>query len=143
MSAPIAIVLGEGILRRLVIPSVRGPVLAVQLFVEGGPVPLRATGLPDEEITLVAVHLRHRIGERHRRCGRVLLRRTTIETDHQLATGNLLVFASHGDAPLDAVTVQPEDPINGPWLDAAGLDAVEGKPARLELRHQPVAGHGD
>lgn len=143
MSGPIVIVLGEGILHRLVIPSVSGPVLAVQLLVEGGPVPLRATGLPEEPVALFAVHLHHRTGERRRRCGHVLVRRTTIETDHQLAAGPTLLFASHGDAPLDAVTIQPDDPSDGPWLDTAALEAVEGKPVRLELHHQPAAGHGD
>jgi hypothetical protein len=143
MSGPIAIVLGEGILRTLVVPTVQGPVLAVQLMVEGGPVPLRAKGLPEEPVALVAVHLHHRIGERHRRCGHVLVRRTTIETDHQLAAGRVLLFASRGDAPLDAATVRPDDLSDGPWLNAARVDAVEGKPVRLELRHQPDAEHGD
>ncbi|MCC3762582.1 hypothetical protein K3N28_05800 [Glycomyces sp. TRM65418] len=137
MSEAITILLGEGILRRLQVRTVHGPVLAVQLLVEGGPVALRATGLPDEPVVLVAVHLRHRTGRPRQRRGHVLVRRTTVETDHALAAGRLLLFPSSGDAPIDAVTVQPEDPGRGTWLDKGALEVLAGKPVRLEVRHLP------
>lgn len=137
MNEAITILLGEGILRHLQVRTVHGPVLAVQLLVEGGPVPLRANGLPDEPVALVAVHLHHRTDKPRQRRGHVLVRRTTVETDHELATGRLLLFPSTGDAPIDAVTVQPEDLGSGTWLDETEVEAVQRKPVRLEVRHLP------
>ncbi|MCD0444286.1 hypothetical protein LO763_11700 [Glycomyces sp. A-F 0318] len=139
MTEPITITLGEGILRRFAIRTANGPVLAVRLFAVGGPLPLRSSGLPDEPIALVAVHLHHRVSKPRPRRGHTLVRRNTIETDHELAAGRVCVFASSGDTPTDAATVQPEPHRDGTWLDEAGLDAVEGKPVRLEIRRLPSA----
>lgn len=143
MSRPVIIGLGEGILRRVAVPAEGGPVLAVRLLAAGGPVPLRTDGIPGEAVTLVAVHLHHRTRTRPKRSGQILVRRKTIETPIPLGHGRVLAFASHGDAPIDALTVRPEDPSTGPWLEEAALEEVCGKPVRLEIHHVlPLDGQG-
>ncbi|MEU6246115.1 hypothetical protein [Glycomyces sp. NPDC047010] len=141
MSEEITIRLGEGILRRFAVRTSHGPVVAVRLLADGTLVQFEPERAPDDTVTLVAVHLHHRTKPGRKRRGRVLVRRTTIETPIVLGHGRLVVFASIGAAPVDAVTIRPKDPSEGPWLNEAAIAQVHGKPVRLEALHHPFASH--
>lgn len=138
MSAEIRHRLGEGILRVVVIDTPTGPVFAVQLISAAGPIGFASVLPALERAVLVAVRRKHRSIKRRKRWnGDRVIRRTTVETDVELATGLTVTYPSETIRD-GALTILPEEPNEGTWLDADALRRVEGRLVRLELHRPPL-----
>lgn len=136
MSAEVKHPLGEGILRAVAIGTPTGPVFAVRLIGEAGPIGFASVLPAEERAVLVAVRLEHRsVKRRGRWHGDRVIHRTTVETDIALATGRTVIYPA-GSVRDGALTVLPDDPSEGTWLNADALRRVEGRLVRLEL-HRP------
>ncbi|GAB4001344.1 hypothetical protein GCM10029992_36560 [Glycomyces albus] len=140
MTGPIVYRLGEGALRSIEIDTRRGPVLAVALISENGPVPFNWARPVSEPATLVAVRLRHRLLlRRDRGKGRVWSLRWTTERKVGLGHGRILTYPTSPGRSADAVTVWPTKPgeaREGTWLYPDALGLVDGELVRLEAHRR-------